>query len=72
MSMELWSLEDVMRELQVGRPTAYRILKTYGRKLGRRFVVPADVVKAALWGGAVEAEKDPSRKLAFTKGEKDA
>lgn len=70
MNMELWSLEDVMRELQVGRPTAYRILKTYGRKLGRRYVVPADIVKTALWSekAAQDGTEDKARDSKTSEG----
>lgn len=43
-------MRDLVGKNRLGRPTAYRIARLYGIRLGRRLLVPAWVVEALLDG----------------------
>jgi hypothetical protein len=49
----VYGVDDVRRALTCGRPTAYRLVKRLGRRIGRRFVVSKLAFEAWLLGEPV-------------------
>lgn len=68
MSRTLLSVEELREAVgkdKLGRPTAYRLARKFGVRLGRRLLIPAWVVEALLEGRLdLEAgQKTPSPRL---------
>ena len=53
-------LREAIGPDRLGRPTAYRLARRFGIRLGRRLLIPAWVVEALLEGRLDLEQKTPS------------